>query len=378
MGRSKRGGAAFPFGIDRNLATPLAEQVADGLRKCILSHRFKDGGVLPSLSELVEALGVSQRVARDGIQMLAAEGLAVVRPRSGVRVLAPTEDATRGRILGVFSDKQRVSYYYSVLVSEMERILAEERYGFEAVYVHIQPNGSRDMSAVSRMLRSPFDLTFSLYAPAKVEKFLLESGVPYIPMGSQCGGGGAALTLKKDAADADAAFAARCAELGVRTAWLATYAACRSRTAVSRALERVGISVEWQCIPAHFGFGYLGNIEQSGFEAAKARLSGGRPLPDVVVAMDDYYLRGVLSAIAALRLDVPGDVRVAGVVNEGFLPSAPVPLACFKVDARRDAQEIASAILSYLSGERRQDACFSKLEFQDGPSLGGRAERKAQ
>ena len=360
---------SLPFSINRNLKTPLADQVADGLRKCILSRRFKAGEVLPSLSELVAALGVSQRVARDGIQRMVAEGLAVVRPRSGCRVLAPTEDAVRGRVLAVFSAKQRVSYYYSVLTTELERIMRDARYGFELVYVPIRPNGSRDLSVVSDMLRSPFDLMMSLFAPENVERFLLKSDVPYIPIGSPRNATSAALNLRRNGAVADAAFAKRCVELGVRTAWFATYSECRSRKELGGALESAGIAVEWQRIPPYCDFRYLERLEQSGFADAAARFSRSGALPDVAVVMDDYYLRGVLAAIASLGLRMPDDIRVAGVVNEGFRPCSPVPLACFVVDARRDADSIASAVMAHLEGRAMPEACYRNIEFQDGPSL---------
>lgn len=368
-GDSKIAEAAFPFGIDRNLGTPLADQVADGLRQCILSGRFRPGDVLPSLHDLVKALGVSQRVARDGVQRVVAEGLAVVRPRSGCRVLAPTEDAVRGRVLAVFSAKQRVSYYYSVLTTELERIMREARYGFESVYVPIRPNGSRDMSEVSNKLRSPFDLMMSLFAPEKVERLLLKSGVPYLPIGSPRNSAYAALNLRRNGAAADAAFAARCVELGVRTAWLATYTECRSRRELGRALESAGIAVEWQRIPPWQDFSYLERLERSGFEDAAARFSNGGPLPDVAVVMDDYYLRGVLSAFASLGLRMPDDIRLAGVVNEGFRPCSSVPLACFVVDARRDAASIAAAVMAHLEGRAMPEACYRTLDFRDGPSL---------
>ena len=89
-----------------------------------------------------------------------------------------------------------------------------------------------------------------------------------------------------------------------------------------------------------------------------------------MVAMDDYYLRGLLAAIVSLALRIPSDIRVAGLVNEGARPSSPVPLACFAVDARRDADGIASAILSYLGGCNALSSCYSRLVFHDGPSLG--------
>lgn len=358
-----------PFGIDRNFNVALGEQVADGLRKSILSGFYSAGDVLPSLGELVAALGVSQRVARDGIQRIVAEGLAVVRPRSGCRVLSGGEPSVRGRVLGVFSGKQRVSYYYMTLIPEIERILKTARYGFEALYVPVSENGSRDVSAIAEALRSPFNLAVSLYAPEQIERLLLRAKIPYVPIGSPRGNASVVIKFEKDVSFA-AVFADRCVALGVKTAWVATYATCETRTALKDALESRGVAVEWNRIPPHAGFGYLEKIERSGFGDVLRRLSGKKTFPDVMVAMDDYYLRGLLAAVASLGLRMPDDVRVAGLVNEGFRPSSPVPLACFAVDARRDADGIATSILSYLDGLRVPSSCYSRLKFCDGPSLG--------
>lgn len=359
----------LPFDIDRNFNAALGEQVADGLRKCILSGFYKEGDILPSLGDLVEALGISQRVARDGIQRIVAEGLAVVRPRSGCRVLHRDEPSVRGRVLGIFSDKQRVSYYYMTLIPEIERILKTARYAFEALYVPVSANGSRDVSAIANAIRSPFNLVVSLYAPEQIERLLFHTKIPYIPIGSPRGNASAAIRFKKDVSFATE-FAERCVALGVKTAWVATYATCETRMALKDALESLGIDVEWNRIPPHAGFGYLEKIERSGFEDALRRLSGQKTFPDVMVAMDDYYLRGLLAAIASLALRIPSDIRVAGLVNEGARPSSPVSLACFAVDARRDADGIASAILSYLGGCNALSSCYSRLAFHDGPSLG--------
>ena len=61
---------------------------------------------------------------------------------------------------------------------------------------------------------------------------------------------------------------------------------------------------------------------------------------------------------------------MAGLVNEGFRPSSPVPLAGFAVDARRDARQIAAVLQKYLAGFKCPKSRASVVEFCDGPSLG--------
>lgn len=362
--------ASLPFRIDSNLATPLADQVADGLRTCIRSGWFKAGDILPSLAELMAALNISQRVARDGIMKLAAEGLVIVRPRSGSRVLSSGETATRGRILAIFSEKERVSYYAATLAAEIERLVRAAGYDFESARTPFKPNGDHDLAPISSLLRSPFDLVTSLYAPVKAERLIAASGIPYIPICSPRPVPGVAMMLSRDFDAAVAAFVARCVALGVRTAWVATYDKCESHVAFASALADAGIDMEWQRIPPHFGFGYLEAIESAGKSDAMRRLTSGAPRPDVVVAIDDYYLRGILAALAALRLRISKDIRIAGLVNKGFCPSSPVPLASFVVDARHDARQIVAVIQAYLAERKRPKSPASVVTFCDGPSLG--------
>jgi len=296
--------------------------------------------------------------------------LAIVRPRSGSRVLAPGETATRGRILAIFSEKQRVSYYAATLAAEIERLVRAAGYDFESAHTPFKPNGDHDLAPISSLLRSPFDLVTSLYAPVKAERLIAASGIPYIPICSPRPVPGVTMMLSRDFTVAFTAFTARCAALGVRTAWVATYDTCESRSTFVQTLAAAGIDMEWQRIPPHFGFGYLEAIESAGREDAMRRLTSGAPRPDVIVAMDDYYLRGILSALATLRLRIPKDMRIAGLVNKGFCPSSPVPLASFVVDARHDARKIVSEIQAYLAERKRPKSPASVVTFCDGPSLG--------
>lgn len=359
----------LPFRIDRNLKTALADQVADGLRQCILSGRYGAGDILPSLKELVAQLGVSQRVAREAIHHLVAEGLAMVRPRSGCRVLAQQERSRRGRILAVMLESHRTAYFAATFISEMERLLAEAGFVVETVYVRMKRNGAGDFSQVCDKLRSPFDLVFSLYAVRALERFLAQSGIPYVPIGSPRKVPGSVLQMEGTSGGGVAEFAQRCTALGVRTAWVATYGTAKRHSSVARALEAVGIAVEWQRIPLHFGFGFLEAIEHDGYANACSRFADGRRRPDVAVVMDDYYLRGVLAALRDIGIKIPGDMRLVGLANAGFMPATSVPLACFLADARKSARDVADALLSFLAHGSVTGRHYVGVEFRDGTSL---------
>ena len=73
----------LPFAVSRSKRATLVEQVADGLRTCILSGVYRPGDVLPTTRGLAEELGVSRIVTRAAVRRLAADGLVNPKPRSG-------------------------------------------------------------------------------------------------------------------------------------------------------------------------------------------------------------------------------------------------------------------------------------------------------
>ena len=76
-----------PFRINHNLAARLPDQVADGFRQAIVSGYYRKGDVLPRFADIAKTLGVSLRIPREAIAVLAAENLVSPRPRLGCMVL---------------------------------------------------------------------------------------------------------------------------------------------------------------------------------------------------------------------------------------------------------------------------------------------------
>lgn len=64
----------------------VSDQVAAGIRSAILAGQFKEGDVL-NLHELAEAFGVSNTPVRAAMQMLANDGLVMLRPNKGAVVI---------------------------------------------------------------------------------------------------------------------------------------------------------------------------------------------------------------------------------------------------------------------------------------------------
>ena len=123
----------LPFAINRSLVTSLSDQVADGLRRAIVSGYYKRGDVLPTLEELARELGTSLRVPRDAVARLAAENLVSPRPRVGSVILASGETLWKGQVLAVMPSFGEGTFHSAVLLGEMRRQLAAAGYLFTTV-----------------------------------------------------------------------------------------------------------------------------------------------------------------------------------------------------------------------------------------------------
>lgn len=114
----------------------LHEEIVPQLREMVVEGRWGVRETLPEL-QLSEELGVSRTPVREAVKILAAEGLLVVRPRSGasIKILKPKEVEqlfeTAGAIEGAAarlavskaSDKEieRISAVHAKMVDGFER-----------------------------------------------------------------------------------------------------------------------------------------------------------------------------------------------------------------------------------------------------------------
>lgn len=75
--------------IDKTLATPLYEQIANELRQEILCRKYGEHGALGTQSELTERFGVSLITIRKAIQLLVDRGMVDVQQGRGTFVRSP-------------------------------------------------------------------------------------------------------------------------------------------------------------------------------------------------------------------------------------------------------------------------------------------------
>jgi GntR family transcriptional regulator len=81
--------------IDRDLNSPVYEQIANRLRRLIASGELGPGLPLPSVRRLAEDLGVNLNTVARAYRRLEDEGFLIIRERAGVTVAAPAADVHR-------------------------------------------------------------------------------------------------------------------------------------------------------------------------------------------------------------------------------------------------------------------------------------------
>lgn len=347
----------LPFEVNRHSGTDLTDQVVDGFRAAILSERIRQGERLPSRENVARMLGVSVRVAREAFARLAAESLVSIRPRIGCEVLARREMFWRRRVVAVMPALYQVSYYISVVMSEVQRRLSSAGCLFECIAL----NGSRrrlDVRPLVERLRQPADMAFAFYVDKATMGLLGRKNVPSLCLEvDECDVCGTGLAISSTRDEAFAALTAHCRRAGVRHVLLAGYGIYRE---LARMLKSAGAAVETYSVPDKSGYGYLEEIQRDAMKAFIARFRrSGRRLPDLVVVTDDFVARGVLAAFSELGIRCPDDVRLVAAVNKGFGPVYPRTLARIETDPWRDAETFAAAAISYMDGKSPSEVVSS-------------------
>ena len=94
----------LPFKLDRASPNSFKRQLVEGLREAIRISYYRAGDSLPSLSQAVGELGVSDIVVRGAYRTLSAEGLVVSRKGLGSVVRPSRTPVWRGHVLCVTTD----------------------------------------------------------------------------------------------------------------------------------------------------------------------------------------------------------------------------------------------------------------------------------
>ncbi|WP_062948319.1 substrate-binding domain-containing protein [Brachybacterium sp. sponge] len=102
--------------LDRESASPLYVQVADGIRTSIDQGQLSEGQRLPSENEASDELGVSRPTLRQAFRMLENEGLIVRSRASGTRVRRPQGAVAAPAPLPAATERARTGVRYIGMV----------------------------------------------------------------------------------------------------------------------------------------------------------------------------------------------------------------------------------------------------------------------
>ena len=354
---AKRGQVAcaksLPFSVNKNLAVNLSDQLADGLRGAILSGYYKKGEMLPKLSDMASALGVSMRIPREAVAKLASENLVSPRQRLGCVVLGRREAYWRGQVLAIVPVACEGAYFAMMLLGEMRRRLVRAGYLFSVFTLDREANGRWNFTGLDLMLKQKQTFAVPLYCPKQVFDRLDRFGTPwstilysedFLPHGSA--------GYLGDMAE----FLGQCAAKSVRRVLLVGYDCRAAYDGIGSTLKDAGLEVEEsffskaQC--GGYSYGYLERIQRLGMNAALKRFSAPRETwPDLVLWLDDFLAIGGLMALQELGVRAPDDVFAVTLANKGFVPVYPRSLARFEFDPVATGEKAAEAILDHMAGK---------------------------
>ena len=107
----------------------LAQQVADELRRAILTRRHKPGDRLVE-DRLSEEMGVSRVPIREALRLLAADGLVDVQPRRGASVVNVSSTVARDLVevratLEGLNARLAARHHETAIVIELRQVLAQ-------------------------------------------------------------------------------------------------------------------------------------------------------------------------------------------------------------------------------------------------------------
>ena len=336
----------LPFSIDRSNAASLSDQVADGLRRAIVSGYYQRGDVLPTLEELAKELGTSLRVPRDAVARLAAENLVSPRPRVGSVILASGETHWKGQVLAVVPMDHEGSFHSAVFLGEMRRRLAAAGYLFATVTLDRKKGGGWDFAYLDLMLRQRQDMVFALYCPPQVIRRIERAGVPIAAnKGDMEIGAGAASLVEMGH------FTRHCASMGVRRVLAVGFDKDTAIESELACLNEAGLEVEPCLARVRPGPSFLEQLQQTGLELLLRRFQRPRETwPDLVFWTDDYLAVGGLSALQGLGVRIPGDVFAVTLANKGLVPAFPRTLTRLEFDPVASGQAAAKNIVDRLAG----------------------------
>ena len=350
---SKLGGedALIPFSLDRASREGLADQLYNGIVKAVEDGAYREGDRVPTWKEIADEFGVSQRVPREAFRRLTAEGVVSGRPRLGYRVVGRSgRRKWKGAVLLVAYEDDGISYYHNAFAASLRAGL--ERAGYLLVQSEVRRKAAQsfDYSVVEPCFAFGLDFAVVACHHISIRKWVSRRGIPFLWEGLCDGTVANCVGDFPECAFAPAAesFAAHCVRAGVRKVEQLSFSSTRFDAAPS--LRAVGVEVEKVVVSPLKGMPRLESIRSAGERYMAKRLSGGRHLPDAFLFTDDFLAQGALTAMLAAGLDIPEEVKVATLANEGNLPVFSKSLAVLLNRPAKSGAAVARYVLDYFAG----------------------------
>lgn len=360
----------LPFAVSRSSRVTLVEQVATGLRRCIMSGFYKPGDVLPTTRDLAEMLGVSRIVTRAAVRELADAELINPRPSVGCVVLGSGERRWKGHVLLVLRNNVG-GYYADVFAAVLRSRLVKDGWLCTSICV-MEPSGGQpsDLAELRASVANPVNLAIVLFDNPAAEKFLSGSGIPFVVLGDKktCRLRGCKGYLHYDRAAQGERFAAACLAQGVKSV---VHVGTRDFDDVRTALRKVGIGCKSWLLdepPPDSSSDVYAELARDAFVDY---LKSGKSLPDAFYFSDDYLCAGALAALSDAGIRAPQDVRIATWANHGNVPIYARALSRIELNPWKDAEDTYAFCRSILSGKTPGKPPVLAPVWIKGATMGG-------
>ena len=345
---------SLPFAVSRDVGVGLVDQMVAGVKDAIACGRYRIGDRLPSINEFARLLGVSRRVPKTALRLLADEGWIVAQPRKGCLASNPGVPVWKGRILLVSVNSEHALFASTLRLRDA---LESNGYLVQITFVRCLEDGSFDLRSFKAALFGAFDLACCQRPIREIAECLAESRIPYVLgcarprpeylphdqfyRGCVCG---------DDGFVSDVAVALRKAR--IRRVAFVNFQDVFDRHAVR--LRRCGFDVEVVRTPFDGGFATARRVRDGAARHFAERYGAGRmaSLPDVFFFMDDYVADGALCALARAGVRIPQDVKVVTLYNNEVGLAYQADFARVEYDSCEAADAYAGYLLAILAGHR--------------------------
>ncbi len=328
--------------LDDGLVT-RSEALLAFLKEEIAFGRLKCGETLPTIREIAEGANVTFASARAVLERLARDGFVRSRPRVGSVVLARETAVVHGRILFALPDVDAGSYHAMIAADAMRRRLAKAGYIFTAVV--FPQDAGKVQQQLAHELCNPPDLAIVMYSNRAVRACLKQAGVPCVYLYGDCPKGEVARWIRFTPDEAMGNFVTHCLRAGVGRVTQVRFRGNETPDAHD-ALAAAGIASTWLVVDPLEGYGRYEGIERAAYKAFMDVPE--KDFPDVYLFWDDFVAQGALTAFLRRGVNLPRDVNVATLANEGLGPVYCEPLTRFSCDPASAGARTADFALDVL------------------------------